>query len=85
MPKADLGGIKFKTSKKKSATVEKTDSDEGSFEGSNDSDEEKQGDEEKVESPDISLVMKDSSFINNTIVAAASLLNQPMSALSTVR
>jgi hypothetical protein len=32
-------------------------------------------DEEKVDSPDISMVMKDSSFINNTIVATASLLN----------
>jgi hypothetical protein len=31
------------------------------------------------------MVMKDSSFINNTIVATATLLNQPMSAMSTVR
>jgi len=42
-------------------------------------------DEEKVESPDISILMKDSSFINNTIIASASLLNQPMSSMSTVR
>ena len=94
MPKADMGVIKFKTKSTKSNInsafqQQQQDVSDNSFEDSNEFGGDAQKklfyDEEKVDSPDISIVLKDSSFINNTIVATASLLNQPMSALTTVR
>ncbi len=81
MPKADLAGIKFKTSKKKNYGNDSENSFEKELSGSDND----VSEEERVDSPEITMVMKDSSFINNTIVATASLLNEPFSSMSTVR